>query len=552
MGKRTVVIILFLLSVAVPQSFAQGKGEDDYIDAVQLYTDGQYAKADSLLDKVIEADPSNDAAWYYKGLCEMYLGKKDDALASLEKAVAADSSNYWYMDRLALAYSTSGKTDSAVSEYEKLTELFPKKMDAWYTLTNLYLSKGEYSKAVDAISNIESFYGKSDMTVLTKYRALLMEQKQEEAFNVLKEYSEEYSSPQILSMLGDYETGIDNDSLAIGYYDQALALDSDYSPALLGKAESYRINRRYDKYFPAVDSIMSRDGIQASAKADYLRQLIQHADPKFLTTYRDQLDSTYDIMLERHPADTAALLGGGIYYFSTGRQDKAKEIFRKNMENNPSDLNATYYYLQSLSSSGDYMALADESEKAADRFPEEESSFENMSVYALYNLKDYRKVIEKCEAMIAHAPKDSAVCLEAYSTIGDMQHLLGEASKAYKAYDKALKINPSYAPVLNNYAYYLSLEGKSLSKAYKMSKITISQEPDNATYLDTFGWILHLQGKDLEAKPFFKHAMLYGGKDSATMLAHYAIVLEALGETDLANVYKAQAKAKAAEGGEEE
>ena len=76
-----------------------------------------------------------------------------------------------------------------------------------------------------------------------------------------------------------------------------------------------------------------------------------------------------------------------------------------------------------------------------------------------------------------------------------MHHLLGDTKSAYKAYDKALKIDPSYAPVLNNYAYYLSEEGKQLKKARSMSKKTIEAEPDNATYLDTYGWILHLLGK---------------------------------------------------------
>ena len=70
-----------------------------------------------------------------------------------------------------------------------------------------------------------------------------------------------------------------------------------------------------------------------------------------------------------------------------------------------------------------------------------------------------------------------------------------------------------------------------------MSKKTIEAEPDNPTYLDTFGWILYLQGKALEAKPFFKHAMLYGGKESVVVMDHYAEVLYALKEYDLAFVY---------------
>ena len=77
-----------------------------------------------------------------------------------------------------------------------------------------------------------------------------------------------------------------------------------------------------------------------------------------------------------------------------------------------------------------------------------------------------------------------------------------------------------------------------------MSRITVEAEPDNATYLDTFGWILFLQGKALEAKPFFKHAMLYGGKESPVVLDHYAEVLYALEEYDLAFVYWTQAQAK--------
>ena len=36
--------------------------------------------------------------------------------------------------------------------------------------------------------------------------------------------------------------------------------------------------------------------------------------------------------------------------------------------------------------------------------------------------------------------------------------------------------------------------------------------------------------------------MLYGGKESAVIMKHYARVLEALGEKDLAEVYRDQAE----------
>ena len=81
-----------------------------------------------------------------------------------------------------------------------------------------------------------------------------------------------------------------------------------------------------------------------------------------------------------------------------------------------------------------------------------------------------------------------------------------------------------------------------------MSRKTVEAEPDNATYLDTFGWILYLRGELTEAKSFFKNAMLHGGKESAVILDHYAEVLYALKEYDLAFVYWNLALQKDTEG----
>lgn len=549
MKMRVFILSIVALAMGFLTVSAQERVDNSYIDGVQEYSSGNWQKAVTLLDKAIALQPDNDAAYYYKGLSLMRLRKNDEALSSFRKAASLDTANYWYRDRLAFLYSVEGEMEIAEKEYEDLVRLFPNKLESYYTLVNIYIGRNELDKAVDAITSIENLQGKTDGTVMTKYQILLHQQKQDEALQTLEEYSREYASPQVLSMLGDHETGMYNDSLAVAYYDQALELDSSYAPARLGKAEVFRMTRKYPEYFSIIKSLVADDDITAEAKADYLTQLMQHVDPKFISSHRAQVDSTFDIMVEHHPADTAALRTAGIYYYSTARREKAKELFRTNMEKNPDDFGATSYYIQLLSTTRDFAALSEACEEAAQRFPDK-ADFDRMIIYAEINQDHYDKVLEKCEEMLRKAPHDSVTCLESYATIGDIYHLMGDGVKSNKAYDKALKINPDYAPVLNNYAYYLSVEGKKLGKAYKMSRKTVEQEPDNATYLDTFGWILHLMGKDVEAKPLFKHAMLYGGKDSATILAHYAIVLDALGEKDLADVYRKQAKAKAAEGAE--
>ena len=160
--------------------------------------------------------------------------------------------------------------------------------------------------------------------------------------------------------------------------------------------------------------------------------------------------------------------------------------------------------------------------------------------------QDTLGIIAQCKEIIpiARAKKDTANTVTALSTLGDYYHMQGNSRQAYKVYDEALKLDPRCTAVLNNYAYYLSEERKQLRKALAMSKITIEEEPDNATYLDTYAWILYLLKKPAEAKPYFKHAMIYGGKDSAVILQHYSDVLKALGENDLSSYYHSLAERK--------
>lgn len=535
---------------------AEGKPAQDgiradgrIVNAVQMYEDENFTGAKTMLDAILKTSPDNDAAWYYRGLCNMRLKNAADSERDLKQAVALDSTNYWYRYMLAGLYGMTGRSVLTIDMYESLLRDFPKKSELYYGLANLYINQGQADKALKIIGDIETQFGKSDATVMTRFNILSRQERHEEAYNALEEYNKEYSSPQVLSMLGDYEMGMYNDSSALAYYDEALSLDKSYAPALLGKAETYRIARDYVSYFKTLDILMADRDATPAGKAEYLQAVFRQSDPRFMKSFSSQLDSTVNIAVNAHPADSSILQTAGLYYLVTDRKEAAADAFKKVMTEFPDNVGATASYIQTLLYINEWDKVVSACDSAMVRFPQE-AGFLEFANAAEFNRKNYPAVIENCVKMLRIAPTDSATFVTAWSTIGDMYHLLGDQSKAFKSYETALKVAPDNAPVLNNYAYYLSVEGKKLKKAYAMSKKTVEAEPDNATYLDTFGWILYLQGKALEAKPFFKHAMLYGGKDSATILDHYATVLEALGEKDLAKVYRQQAKNKASEGKE--
>ena len=561
-GKRLITVTLAWMLVASGLGYSQENkirhpqdnkiaktADSELIDAVAALDNQQYREAKDKLEKLTATAPGNDAAFYYLGMCRIYLNDVNGAKAAFKKASEIDPSNFWYKERLARTYSMTGEDDLTVATYEELLKDFPKKNDIYFTLVNLYLKQNQYDKALAAMDQIENVFGKSENVTATRYDILLRQNKPEEALKTLEDYNKEFSSPYVLTKLGDHSMAEYKDTAALAYYREALDLQSGYMPALLGESEVYRIRRNFPEFFKTVNQFVSDEETDIQTKTQYLDMLVRRSDPRFLQNVKPQIDTLYENLVQCHPSDSSALTAAGLYWYSTERIAKAKELLHKNMTLYPQSLGATGAYVQLLGLQKDWDALDTACDSALVRFPKE-TSFLDMKNVSCYNRKDWQGIIDNNKRIIEIAQGDTSVTIPALSSIGDMYHELGNEKEAFKVYAQVLKINPDYAPALNNYAYFLALKGSKLKKACAMSKKTIEKEPDNPTYLDTYGWILHLLGRNQEAKTQFKHAMLYGAKESVTSLEHYAVVLEALGETDLAKVYRTLAENRKAEGKE--
>ena len=538
--KRILVSVLVALCMSAGVCAQDVTG--NFVDAVSLYSSGEYTRALRALSTLSQADPSNDAIWYYMGMAYIALGKADQAEECLRKAVGLDSGNFWYRRTLARLMFSLGKAEDGTAAYEAIVKDFPERSQINYELLDIYLRTRSFEKALASLDEVERLRGTSEDAVRTRYDIYTQMGRHEDAIAALEKFNAEYSSPMILAMAGDYYLADYSDSLARARYTESLALDSGYMPATLGMSEIYRRERNYPEYFRTMQGFFSSADAPAASKGMYLRNMMRTIDPKIQQLHRSGFDSLAMTAVKVHPQDSTILSEVGSYFYVTGRQEAAGIWFISAASLYPESKSLTATAIQYLGLQKNWNSLKEMAVDAFNRF--HEMAFLEYANIANYNLKDFDAIIGNCRYILMNYPKDKDLCLSAWSSIGDAYHEKGNSKEAYKAYEKALKINPDYAPVLNNYAYYLSMEKKKLKKAYAMSKKTVEAEPDNATYLDTFGWILHLQGRDLEAKPFFKHAMLYGGKDGAVILEHYAEVLEALGEEDMAKVYRKQAEAK--------
>lgn len=439
----TILVFLFLafsVSAQTPtlKQRTRKAVESCMLDVVGAINKGELSEAYHTLLYLQKEDPDNDAVAYYLGICQMASGQKEESVKSFEKALSIDPSNDWYRQALATAYEGVNRNADAAALYKELME-------------------------------------KSPVVYRTAYS---------------------------LTVLGDVTLSERKDSLAEEYYNQALQMDPEYVPAIMGLSEINRFKGDFSSYFSNVKKVMDSPDLNPSWKSAYLRNLLNLIDGNFYRDWHDQLDTVVFTAAQRAPADSSVLRVAAGWSFATGRDKEGQD------------------YLLDI----------------ANLYPEDFPS-QLVRCQIVYTQGDVDSALALCDTLETLAGKDKKQLVEAYSMKGDLFHEKGDMDACFKCYKKALKLDPDYVPVLNNYAYFLCLTGKQLKKAEKMSAKTIEAEPDNATYLDTYGWILHLQGKDAEAETHFRRAMVYKGKESAEVLRHYSEVLKALGKQDMADHY---------------
>ena len=539
----TLVCILSIWTISIEYSNAQNIESDNLIvDACQLIEDKEYDKALEVLEKAREANPENDAAYFYLSQIYAYKGDSERTETYLNKAIELDPDNFWYRYTSCMLYNSLHELDKSIALYEDLIKDFPKNTNLYYELTNLYTAKKDYNKVLEVLQQVDEITGKTEQTTLARYELLCILGREQEAFEVLADYNREFSSPDILCQMGDHSKRMYQDSLALAYYDEALSLDKDYPRAILGKGDIHLYRREYKEFLSAVKKTVHNPMTPPNVLAFYTDLLSDFSQRSIHDACPAETDSLMTDIYEMHKADTIFAYPVARYYYITGREEKTKDVFKTTSDLNPEDIRPYYNFVNYYIVVKDWKGLAEEiKERGLERFPKDLQLGEILN-YAYYELEDYKGIIENSYRIIEENAGNKEIELNMLGQIGDMHHNLGEKKLAYKIYEKALKIDENYIPVLNNYAYFLSLDGKKLKKAYNMSKKTVEAEPNNATYLDTIGWILCLQGKYAEAKTYFKQAMLYGGKESATSMIHYSIVLDALGEKDLAAFYRTRAE----------
>ena len=516
-----------------------------YFDALKCYQENNFAEGEKLFLKEIADNPQNDAAYYFYANL-LINDKQHQDIPKIEgllkMALELAPENYWYKYELAMLYLRTERPELCSVLLDELIAEHPRKTDLYVLAANTYLLQNNVDKAIESIDKITRIGGKNEMICLT--RMDLLSQKnggdETESYKFLEEYYKDCKTPRLAAMLADWYGSSYRDSLAMKMYNEAIEMDSGYSPAYYGRAHMYEKMRMYEHYFSDIRHFMTDEMMPVQSKASYLERLMQM--PQFVVAFKPEVDSLVIETHNTHPADSMLNNTVSLYYYKSDQADEAIEYMRQNFNIYPESYTLGFQYLLMLYYCDRWDSVTDVATVLLQKWPAMTDPL-IIRASAFRQMGNNKAAIEDYEDLAASAPRDSATIIRAYPSLGDLYFQEGNVRKAFKCYEKALRADPENVLTLNNYAYYMSLGKIKLKKAKEMSKKTIEQEPDNPTYLDTYAWILHLMGDDVEAKAIFKHAMLYGGKENATILDHYAEVLYSLKDYDLAFIYWNQCKA---------
>ena len=529
------------------QPTASKLSKEDQAKVTRLFFDAEKAKViedwDNALKNytdVLTVDSYNADAHFQ--LAQIYMNLKKPAQAETEavNAVKLDLGNKWYLETLASVYMSEGKVKEATETFKALVDRFPGNPDYYLNLGFLYKRTNQFENALKVYDQFQKNFGVDESVIEEKKDLYLKLNRFNDAVNEVHKLVDAFpGETQYMLMEADLYRANKVKDKASDLYNRVLAIEPDNARALLALAELGVQNGNPKQSLEDLKKIFANPKVDIDTKVKILYPYLQFWEIK-----KDHKQDAFDlaeILTQTHPEQAKAWAIKGDLYYLDNQNDKALPAYLKSLEITKDVFQVWQQVMLIYNSNKDWANLEKTCKDAIDVFPNQAFIY-LFKGGAELQTKEYEKAVKsfsKGEKMSADNDKLRAQFL---SNMGDAYHSLNKNTESDSAYDRALKLDPENAFVLNNYSYYLSERKVNLEKAKEMSAYSNKLEPDNTSFLDTYAWILFQLNDFTAAKDWQDKAIKAGGDKSGTILEHYGDILFKLGKKDDAVGYWKKAK----------
>ena len=547
--KKLIYIIAFVL-VAVPAMVSKDKAAPAVSDAdkrkaeyyfLEAQNEKNHDRGDSYYDLVKRAhelDPSNSVYSFYLGYLTLMMKNPDrtranEALALMKQHYDSCPGDYYETQFYSDANLALGNPGEALKAIKTLCDRNPHRMELQARLAEAYARMGDHAASNETYDSIEVIMGKS-MAISSKKVANYITMN-DTASAIAEMRSLVESNPKN----ADYNIGMGGLFQSIGmrdsalhYLDLAQQVEPDNGYTYLAKAQFFMMNGDSAQYEQQIHQALINENLGIDDKMQLLvqsvKQIIQDKDST------GRADSLFAVLIKQHPHEAVVHEMYSEYFIYKKDYISASEQLQYVLDINPTDADMWRKLMLVQMMGEDYSNAIKSADKALEYNPDSLDLYKYIAPTYM-QMKEYDKAIETYKIALSIADSlDVETLSDLKGGMGDVYQAMGDTASAFALYEEAIKLNPGNVGIMNNYAYFLSLEGKDLDKAERMAAIAVKAYPKSATYLDTYAWV-YFKKKDYQlALLYIKSAIDNDDTHSADVLDHYGDILFMTGEPEKA------------------
>lgn len=543
MYKINLLIIVVFLSVF--QGFAENKkveqspkvgkhlSEADqrkfdyyFYEGLRLKENGAYDQALETFQVCARLDSLDAGVQSELGVIYGALGLTKASIACMEKAVKIVPENWWYNLQLVSLYSESKDWNRCIEITDNLQKLYPGKEEVYTMQATFFRQTKQYDKAIEAYNRLETLIGINRNISMEKFQLYNQLNDQAKANAEIDKLVNKFPSDSRYKVLrGDILLQQKSYEKSFETYQQVLKDDPQNALVYVSLSNYYKEMNQPDNALKSIVSALKSEQLDVDTKVQVLGQYVDKVTQD--STKLSETESLFKMLVDRYPMEEQVHGYYAVFLQFMKRIPEAVSELESMININAKNDQAWMRLIQVYFAQKNYkqtIAVANRAIKQLPKFP----GWYFYKGTAEFQQNEFEASLSSYKAGLhLVAVEQNELKGDFYAQIADVYYKLEKKDSAFVNYENALSANPRNVMVMNNYAYYLSLEKTELNKAERMSAKTVELEPNNSTYLDTYAWILYQKENYSLAKYYIKRAVDYMEKDeeSGVVYEHYGDIL---------------------------
>lgn len=510
------------------------KNAESFSDGLKYRLEGKTDKAIESFMKALKHMPDDHASMYE--LTELYAlnGQIEEAIEYNKQAVALEPENKWYQIRLAQLYEFSGDYEKYADIFRNLLKDDPDNLEYFAELSSALMLLEKYDEVIDILNEMEKSIGVNEFISFEKQRIYETINKPKKAIEEIENLAKAYPYEiRYQAMLAELYMKNKKPEQALKAYERIAELDPNDPYVHISLSEYYTEKGDLERGFKELLTAFKNPALDVNIKSQILG--IWFDGKKRTELVNNQAREIAQVMIDTHPENVRGYQLMGDVYYGESKFKEAVKYFEMSLTID----SASYYIWETLlmaqvnNDSSDVTKIGSLSERALKLFPDQPLLY-YFSGISFFEQKKYEDALQRFTRGSRFLASNNPMQETFFTFIGDLHHMLKQNKEAYNAYEKVLKMNPDNSLVLNNYAYYLSLEGVNLEKALQMAAKAVELDSENTSNIDTYAWVFYKLGRYEDALKWIEIAIEKSPQPSGTIIEHHGDILFRLGNKNLA------------------